>query len=633
MDHINSYTALTEEAPLVSSLPLAGTRPARTFNVSTRLSWLVLGLIALLYVGTCFTPVIFDDNEGLYAGAVREMHERGDWLVPMNNGFPRVQKPPLVYWTMLVSTSLLGQNEFALRLPNALATIGWIIATYLIMRRLGGERYGVASALVLASMLGVWIFTHLVQPEPFLACFISLSLWCLVEARLFAEPLSPPPDRNPLRWRFSGDHWYLLFWTFLALGTMSKGLHGALWPLGVVVLTAIFFPNWRTWLKPVISLRGIVVFLFLIVPWYAYMAARFPGFLPAHFVNEQLGACLNTRYPADARQLPVLQFYAQHLLFWMPWTLLVPGAVYAVMKAIEFARRQPHAFPPQTVDLVLMLGCWVGLTMISVAFSTRQDYYSMSCWGMVAAFLALPWMGHYLSFLHVPRRFLFVPSILVGMGGIAALGVAMWIWPKLGALGAVTAAPIRERDTFFDAIEGISPALWSQFVILLLIFGGAMILAGAAAALLTWQRRPFPALLVISGAMAVPVCLAAVGFTMMSPYFSLAEEARAINREIASEPDALVASEALPHTASSLLYYLNARIHWVNAPFDNQYAQQVLGLGRDYYWDEEGLQKAWQSSRPVYLVLEESRMAHWQALLPGARLVDRSGTRLVLCNH
>ena len=96
-----------------------------------------------------------------------------------------------------------------------------------------------------------------------------------------------------------------------------------------------------------------------------------------------------------------------------------------------------------------------------------------------------------------------------------------------------------------------------------------------------------------------------------------------------TEPDARwVASEALPHTASSLLYYLNTRIHWVNAPFDNQYAQQVLHLGHDYYWDDADLQKAWAgTSHPVYLILEKTRLAYWQALLPpGARVVNKSGT-------
>jgi hypothetical protein len=347
-----------------------------------------------------------------------------------------------------------------------------------------------------------------------------------------------------------------------------------------------------------------------------------------------LGACLNTRYPADARQLPLWQFYAQHLLFWMPWTLLLPGAVYAAVKAGQAARRHPHFFFPPTLDIIKLLGCWFVLTLVSVAFSTRQDYYSMSCWSVAAAFLALPWMIEELSLLRLPRSYLAAPCSLVAIGGSLELGFAAWITPRLGALGEITAAPIRDRDTFMDAIAGISPALWGQFVTLLGIFGAAMLIAGAVATALTWRRRPFPALLVLSGAMAVSICLATAGFTLMSPYFSLAEQARAINREMAAEPDALVACEAPPHTASSLFYYLNARVHWVNAPFDQQYAQRVLGLGHDYYWDDAGLERAWRSPHPVYLILEESRLAYWRGLLPpGARVVNKSGTRLVLCNR
>ena len=598
------------------------------------MSWLILGLVAVLYVGTCFAPVIFDDNEGLYAGAVREMRHSGDWLMPTSNGFPRVQKPPLVYWTMLVSTALLGDSEFALRLPNALATVGWIVATYLIMRRLGGERFGLASALVLASMLGVWVFNHLIQPEPFMACFISLGIWCLVEARSSAKPQETVARRGILAARFSGDGWYLLFWIFLALGAMSKGLHGALWPLATAVLTALLVPGWRAWLRPILSLRGALAFLLIVVPWYAYMTWRLPHFLVAHFVNEQLGASLNTRYPVDAKQLPLAQFYAQHLLFWLPWTLLLPGAIYAAVKTVGAARRRYHFIAPPRLDMIKLLSCWLALTLVSVAFSTRQDYYSMSCWGVVAAFLAVPWLLAEISPLRLPRAYVLWPCALVALGGAAALGFAVWITPRLGALGEATAAPIRDRDTFMDAIAGISPALWGQFIALLGIFGAAMLIAGLVSAALVWQRRFFAALLVFSSAMAVPVCLATAGFAMMSPYFSLAAEAQAIDREIAAEPDAVVACEALPNTASSLYYYLNARVHWVNAPFNQDYAQRVMGEGRDYYWDEAGLVAQWKSPRPVYLIVEESRLGHWQALLPpGARVVDRSGTRLVLCNR
>jgi len=618
VDHTTHATTTSPEA--ISEQPGESRQPALIAPPrATRLSWLVLGFIAAVYIAACCAPVIFDDNEGLYAGAVREMHASGNWLLPTVDGFPRVQKPPLVYWTMLVSTSVLGESEFAMRLPNALATLGWIFATYLIARRLGGERFGLASAMILASMLGVWIFNHLVQPEPFLACFISLAIWCLVEARCSARP--------------SGN-WYLLFWMFLALGSMSKGLHGALWPLGTALLAAIFVPGMRASLKPILSLRGVALFFAILAPWYIYMAVKLPGFLAAHFVNEQMGAAIDSRYPADARQLPVVQFYAQHLLFWMPWTLLAPAAIYLAIKARRAARLGRPALSPVQSDLVGMLLCWFLLTQVSVAFSTRQDYYSMTCWGVAAMFLAVPSILETHSPVSLPRRFLVVPSALVLLGGALALGLAGYVWPRLASLGAGGASPIRDRDTFMDAIAGISPGLWGHFLWLLAIFGAVMLVAGTAATVLTWQRRAFAALLVLAAAMAAPIGLATAGFAMMGPYFSLADEAHAINAEMAAKPGAIVACEALPHTASSLLYYLNARIHWVNAPFDQQYPQRVLGLGRDYFWDDAALESQWKSAQRVYLIIDEDRLAYWQNQLPpGARLVIKSGTRLVLCNQ
>src|SRR5258707_6193450 len=123
-------------------------------------------------------------------------------------------------------------------------------ATSLFRRRLGGARSGLSGAVVLSWSLGVGIFPLLVHAEPFLACFISLSFWCLLEARLQAQP------ETALRggaWRFPGERWYLLFWTFLALGVLSKGLHGALSPLGTAILTALVVPGWRDLLRPIVS--------------------------------------------------------------------------------------------------------------------------------------------------------------------------------------------------------------------------------------------------------------------------------------------------------------------------------------------------------------------------------------------
>jgi 4-amino-4-deoxy-L-arabinose transferase-like glycosyltransferase len=628
VDHNNpSSSTVAEEISPGSSWTLPIQQPVQGDGV-TRLTWLVLGFIALVYIGTCFAPVIFDDNEGLYAGAVREMHQSGNWLMPTVNGFPRVQKPPLVYWTMLVSTSVLGESEFALRLPNALATIGWIFATYLIARRLGGERFGLASAMILATMLGVWVFNHLVQPEPFLACFISLADWCLVEARLSARPT--PASLRIVAHRFPGDGWYLLFWVFLALGALSKGLHGALWPLGTVLLAAIFVPTMRPWLRPVFSFRGIVVFFALLAPWYIYMALQLPGFLAAHFINEQLGASLNIRYPADARQLPLLQFYGQHLLFWMPWTLLLPGAIWGAWKVSRPAHA--GAWTDAEIDTVRLVFCFAALVLGSVAFSTRQDYYSMVCWGVLAAFLVFSWTARQMAGLRVPRWFLAGPFLFLALVGLASLALAvLWHAP---VADSTLAAPIAQRDTLMDALSGISPALWGRLIVLLAIFGAAMGVGGVAATFLAWRGRHFAALLVMAVVMAVPVMLATRGFVVMSPYFSLADSAQAINLELATQPGAIVACEGAPNTGSSLLYYLNARVHWVNAPFDSQYAQNVLGLGRGYYWDQGALESAWRAAQPVYLIVEDDRLAYWRAqLAPAPHLLHHGGTRDVLGNR
>ena len=45
------------------------------------------------------------------------------WLVPTNDGIPRLQKPPLLYWMIIVSFKLFGISAAAARLPVALATV------------------------------------------------------------------------------------------------------------------------------------------------------------------------------------------------------------------------------------------------------------------------------------------------------------------------------------------------------------------------------------------------------------------------------------------------------------------------------------------------------------------------------
>src|SRR3984957_14642539 len=187
-------------------------------------SWLLaLATILFVYLFTCGAPRLFDQIDGQYAGAAREMMARGDWLVPTQNGVPRLQKPPLVYWCEALSMSVFGVNEFGARFPVALATIGWFLATGLLARRVVGTwAPGLAGALILAMFIGTFFFTHLVMPEPFLSCFLVFSFWALLQA-VEAEKL---PER-----RAEVNRWLMTAWVFIALSTLSKGIHGLLIPV------------------------------------------------------------------------------------------------------------------------------------------------------------------------------------------------------------------------------------------------------------------------------------------------------------------------------------------------------------------------------------------------------------------
>ena len=103
--------------------------------VATLLAWAVLAHLTTLAIlalainlaGNARTG-LWDRDEPRYAVAVREMRAGGEWLFPTFNGEPRYHKPILIYWLQAASVSALGLNEFALRLPSALAALAWIAA-------------------------------------------------------------------------------------------------------------------------------------------------------------------------------------------------------------------------------------------------------------------------------------------------------------------------------------------------------------------------------------------------------------------------------------------------------------------------------------------------------------------------
>src|SRR5574337_1473202 len=70
----------------------------------------LIALAVILHVCTAGWGQLYGETDGQYAGAAREMVAAHQWLVPTNDDVPRLQKPPLLYWLVMLWGNRFGSN-------------------------------------------------------------------------------------------------------------------------------------------------------------------------------------------------------------------------------------------------------------------------------------------------------------------------------------------------------------------------------------------------------------------------------------------------------------------------------------------------------------------------------------------
>jgi 4-amino-4-deoxy-L-arabinose transferase-like glycosyltransferase len=569
----------------------------------------LLVLVAAVYLATAGVPRLFDQIDGQYAGAAREMIARGDWLTPTQDGIPRLQKPPLVYWCEILSLRLFGQNEFAARLPVALTTVAWFVVTAALVERLSSRRiFGICAALILATFLGTYLFTHLVMPEPFSALFLICTLYGLVCA-LQTEPGS------------ARDRWLLLAWFFIALGTLTKGLHALLIPVAIGAASYTFKRSTReVWRRFFLGPHGWVLFFALVTPWYVAMELRYPGSLADQLGNEQLGNLFNHRWPVDSDRVPLPQFFLEHVALLFPWSLFLPGAVVALWRSRKsWLNGEGH---------VLLF--FLVVNVLGILFAKIQDYYLLISWPVVAIGLA----SFFVSGRSLSRRLSSIPGWLLVAIGIAGLFTAVClIWRPIGTGKLVDL--VTDGRTVWEGLGGILSEHLSGLGPLILIASCALTLAGAA--IVYFARQANSPAIVGSGAvlMIVLFLTSTYGLHLVEDQFSSAKVASKIEQLGGGNYEVVCEFEA--NDLTSLFFYLPHSIQWLNANPEMEFATRSLGIGRDLYLPEERFRKLWDGDRRTFLIADQGRLDHWRSLL---HLGDQRrapvaivGTKMILMNR
>ena len=556
--------------------------------------WQLIVLIALaaaLTLGTSGWGDLYNETDGQYGGAAKVMVRTGSWLIPENDGIPRLVKPPLLYWALAASMKIFGVNEFAARVPNALAVTFWVGVTFLIGVQMGGRWRGFLAGIILLTSLGTFTLGRIVMPEPMFSAFIAAALYCALRGADHAS---------------HRRSWFFGFWLFASLASFTKGWHGLIYPLAIVGIAAILCRQARQCLHGLVSWQGAVLFATINLPWYLYVEFRFPGYLHNLLVAEQLGHVVGAGTPATSyTDVPRWQFLLLQLVWLFPWSLVIIGAIPLV--AIQF-HRQRYVKPSLPALIVIV---WMAVIAGSVLLTgQRQDYYAMSMWSAFA--LGVAWALEHSRVQPV----IILLAILLGAG--LAWSQAT---PYFTHASAATAA-LAERATAWTTIINFDRAVWTSLrTTALFALGGALLFA-----LLALSTRGSKLKLAAMAASAVCLDLGAVsGTSSVSPYFSLATVAGDIHR------NAPIVYDGGIDTGSSLLFYSDSPVILLDQNPDKDFIVRKFGIGRDRFLTISEFVAFWNSTAPTVFITEESKLADWRKLL-GVSLapVARCGTQILL---
>ncbi len=359
---------------------------------------------------------LWDRDETRNAGCAAEMMAHSDWVVPTFNGKLRDAKPVLLYWLVMISYTLFGVNEFAARFPSALLSLGTILATYVIGRRLFGPQVGLLAGVILATSVMFEVSGHATTPDASLIFCSTVGLMIYVLATFkprnvaFGERTAPEPR---VEGQYFPTSWpaVALMYAVLGVGILAKGPVGLILPTAVIgmFLLILYAPKNKTALTVSTTffsrlrvgcfrslrlfapahffrtcwrmrlLTATLVALAIAGPWYFLVGVRTDGaFLRGFFIDEHFG---RATHAMENHSGGPFYYVIAILIGFFPWSVF---ATPMLVGAIGRIRRSD----PWRAGYVFAM-CWVGVYLaIFTLAATKLPSYVTPCYPGLALLCA-----------------------------------------------------------------------------------------------------------------------------------------------------------------------------------------------------------------------------------------------------
>jgi 4-amino-4-deoxy-L-arabinose transferase-like glycosyltransferase len=440
----------------------------------------LLAVVAgLAFLGCLGSVDLWGKREQRAAAEAIDTIRHQHWLVAQIQSRPRLEKPPLPRWTIATLMTLTGRHdEWIVRLPSALAAIGMVGLVYGLGRRLGGRSVGLASGMVLATM--VFFITEQRQAgnDGPLAFFTTLALYAawrrLHGGAVEGEVSEPGIERGA--WG-----WLLVFYAALGLGFLTKG------PIVLLLaaLTLLPYLAIRRRLKPGLaalgSLTGLALFVILALSWPVPVMLSDPNAVKVWLLEMgQKAGTAGIRHPHD-REILAANWP------WMtaPWTIL---ATWAVL--LPLVMRKRGGYPP----VLWYAWCWaiVNLAMFCLWNVAKPNYF-LPCLPAAALLAGHEWVrlaraAHEVGAAGTrARRVLQTHWVVFFVAAVVAPVVAGQRWPEvlapmLGISTAVVAGVVVSawRWRRGGASSALAPLVGGLAVSVVIVYGAISPIGNAA---------------------------------------------------------------------------------------------------------------------------------------------------------
>ena len=310
-----------------------------------------MALSATLLLFDFGTPVFVTNDETRFPVMARDILARGHWLRPEIDGSPMLNKPPLHAWMIAIAawpTGTVTQRTAAV--PALVAALGVIAGTYWIGRHIFNAGVGITAGLIAVTMAGIFSLARSPLPDMTLLLALVAAMAAFVAVEFDGRPRALP-----------------VFYLLVGVAFWAKGPAGLL-PLAVALAYEVTTYGWSGPSR-LTSRGGFAILAVLVGSWWVLaLDAGQGGFVHDVVIRD----FLLTYFMEGGWGWPTLFTPFGHALtILLPWSLLLPLALWWAIHGVEPARRRG-------TGLALT---WAAVVFILVAISHRQRwrYYLPLC--------------------------------------------------------------------------------------------------------------------------------------------------------------------------------------------------------------------------------------------------------------